>query len=639
MNKGFYLLFNWMFFCFFLIPPKALSQVIQGKVLDAETQFPVEFANISIKGEYIGTISNVAGEFYLKPNRNCSNKTLVVSFIGYETKEYTIDGKYLEIKLTPIATAIDEVIIRPDSTLFTLLKKAYKRIPDNYPDEPTLLQGFYRESVLNSSNDYLYIAEAIINSYKTSYRNSQFGQVEIIKSRKNILPGIDSINNVKFYGGPFVMHSNDIVHERKEIIKPQTFKKYNYTFLGSIPYGPYELYKISFESKEPEENKRLQGFFYLEAKTLSYVYFEYEIVGSWIQTAPEVKYSYAWRKILYQEINKKWTLKSVIGEQHAYNLKTKKNFLMKTEYVTNLVADSSVKPIPFENQMQFGDIFTHTATSYEESFWNDYNIIKQDSSKVNSLIKQLNYESSKDFLEKKFENKLTTTDKLLQITRKINFELGFVFLDYSFPVQNTNLIVNGVSINNESIISSGLTLGYYSILGYKPNNRLSINLKASESFNKNLFFKSYQFGVEYLFCLKKGGKQIFLLPGTGYSLTTSGAKIGEITLSEDITIEQKKIKKGEYTVYSGKKNQAIAFDLKFKTSISKRLSFTLGVDYFMPVRIDDHIIFKEDFGLFKKQAVLPLNNQFEYYENNTLVHTTAYSTQNFTIYSGIRFEF
>jgi hypothetical protein len=415
MIKNSYLPLFFIILSFIISPQELKSQIIRGKVIDAETNLPIEFANISIKGEYIGTISNSVGEFYLNTKGEHSNKKIVLSFIGYETKEYPIDGKFLEVKLAPVAIAIGEVIIRPDSTIFTLLERAYKRIPDNYPKVPTLLQGFYRESVLNSSNDYLYIAEAIINSYKTSYKYNQSGQVEIVKSRKNVLPGIDSINNVKFYGGPFVAHSTDLVHKRNEIIKPQTFKKYTYNFLGTIPYGSTELYKISFESKETGGNKKLRGFFYIEAKSFAYVYFEFEITGNWIQVSPEVQYSYASRKILYQEINNKWTLKSIIGLQHAYNLNTKKNFLMKTEYVTNSVADSSVKPIPFDNQVQFGDIFTHLAPNYEESYWNDYNIIKKDSSEVNSLVNQLNFESSKDFLESKFEYKLTPMDKFLII--------------------------------------------------------------------------------------------------------------------------------------------------------------------------------------------------------------------------------
>jgi hypothetical protein len=212
-------------------------------------------------------------------------------------------------------------------------------------------------------------------------------------------------------------------------------------------------------------------------------------------------------------------------------------------------------------------------------------------------------------------------------------------MNHSFPVEQANLIVNGVSINKETNISTGLNLGSYMVLGYKPTNRLSLNLKSAASFTKDLFYKSYQFGTEYLICLKKGGKQFFMLPGLGYSLTTSGVKIGQMALTENMTIEREKLKKGEHTVYSGNKNQAIAFNLKFKTAIGKRVSFAIGLDYLMPVKMDDFIIFKEDFGLLKKQTNVALNNQLEYYENNTIVKQTSFSTQNFTVYTGIRFEF
>ena len=200
-------------------------------------------------------------------------------------------------------------------------------------------------------------------------------------------------------------------------------------------------------------------------------------------------------------------------------------------------------------------------------------------------------------------------------------------------------LVKCVSIKNEANTSTDLGLGYYVVLGYKPTNRLSLNLKSSNSFKKDFFFKSYQLGFEYIICLKKGGRQFFMLPGIGYSLTTSGTKIGRITLSENMTIDHKKLSKGEHMVYSGNKNQAIAFNLKFKTAIGKRLSLAIGVDYLMPLKVDDHIIFKEDFGLIKRQVSIALNNQLEYYENNTIVKETSYSLHNFSINTGIRFEF
>jgi len=47
----------------------------------------------------------------------------------------------------------------------------------------------------------LEFSEAILNGYKTSYSVKTMGQISIEKSRKNISPGRDAINFVRFYGG------------------------------------------------------------------------------------------------------------------------------------------------------------------------------------------------------------------------------------------------------------------------------------------------------------------------------------------------------------------------------------------------------------------------------------------------------
>ena len=40
----------------------------------------------------------------------------------------------------------------PDSALLTLLRKAYLKIPENYPKQPTRYKGFYQESTVSVRN-------------------------------------------------------------------------------------------------------------------------------------------------------------------------------------------------------------------------------------------------------------------------------------------------------------------------------------------------------------------------------------------------------------------------------------------------------------------------------------------------------
>ncbi len=54
----------------------------------------------------------------------------------------------------------------PDSTLLTLLRKAYSKIPDNYPDQPTRYKGFFQESTSNEKDSLIELIEAELSVYK-----------------------------------------------------------------------------------------------------------------------------------------------------------------------------------------------------------------------------------------------------------------------------------------------------------------------------------------------------------------------------------------------------------------------------------------------------------------------------------------
>ncbi len=189
------------------------SQSITGYVKDAKTKEPISFANISIKGTGLGTISNSNGYFRLVIPKNYQNKKIAISFIGYKNEDRFIETitRPITIMLKQTAVNISEIKVIPDSNMFTFLKKAYKKIPINYPNKPTLYEGFYRETAQDTLGNYLYFGEAILQVYKTSYKNRQMGQIKIIESRKKKFPNSDTITNVKIYGGAFSPHNMDLV--------------------------------------------------------------------------------------------------------------------------------------------------------------------------------------------------------------------------------------------------------------------------------------------------------------------------------------------------------------------------------------------------------------------------------------------
>jgi hypothetical protein len=110
---------------------------VSGIVLD-EFDSPVAFANIIFKGSTEGTITNDNGRFYLESEANYN--TIVVSFIGYESKEISLASKVnyeLKIVLKESTEQLDEVVIytgkqsKKNNPAIDILKKIWAKKREN----------------------------------------------------------------------------------------------------------------------------------------------------------------------------------------------------------------------------------------------------------------------------------------------------------------------------------------------------------------------------------------------------------------------------------------------------------------------------------------------------------------------------
>src|SRR5690606_17704972 len=105
---------------------------VSGIVVD-EGGLPVPFANVLFKDSSEGTITNDDGRFYLESVNNFS--TLVVSFVGYTTKEITLDKKVnynMKVELQE-GEQLKEVVVyvgkqpKKNNPAIELLKKVLER--------------------------------------------------------------------------------------------------------------------------------------------------------------------------------------------------------------------------------------------------------------------------------------------------------------------------------------------------------------------------------------------------------------------------------------------------------------------------------------------------------------------------------
>lgn len=104
-----------LFISLFTAAAAFAQNVVTGKLLDAQTKEPLIGATVTIKGTTNGTSASLDGSFKITAP---SGSTLVISYIGYVTKEVTANTSKLgEILIDPVSASIQEVVVNASSTL------------------------------------------------------------------------------------------------------------------------------------------------------------------------------------------------------------------------------------------------------------------------------------------------------------------------------------------------------------------------------------------------------------------------------------------------------------------------------------------------------------------------------------------
>lgn len=611
------------------------AQNLEGYVYDKQSLKHLPFVNVCIKGSTIGTITNSNGYFSLNIPQGHNNSTLSFSYIGYKATELSINSipKVLTIQLEKTTINIQEVIINSDSTMFTLLKNAYKKIPENYGTTPSILTGFYRESVKEKDSLFIYIVESVIESYKTSYNNKEKGQVKVLKSRKNIAPNINEKNNVKFYGGLFVVHDKDIVHNRNQAINPKNFKQYYYEYNGIKPYGDKKVYSFSYSKAD----SNIYGVFFIDRESLAYVYYDYNKGPEEKSSNLNIKRNSSHYKIQYTFANGKWFLKSFISLSEITNKTCNTNLVLMSDYVTTRVDYSNIESPKYSEQIEYTTIFSDIATTYTKSYWKDYDILKLDTLSSSNLDLQINYDDANNILKKKYKQSKTGKDILISILLNTYFDFSIGYHESSYPASNMSISSEVITLTNNTI-SNDINVVYNSTIGYKLTKNISVEYKEQKGINKNIANKSFNIGISYIVPLKRGGKQFFVIPNLAYLNSYGGYKVGFTNISNSITVDGNAFK-NSVNVYAGKKYEGVTIGMVLKTNITNMLHLIVGTNYHHYITTRDMFQIEDKSGLYKKKAYIPFNNDIEYYEDGEKSYSSSFQLQNWSLNAGIRFEF
>lgn len=250
---------------FFLVFSSAAfgQQIVEGKIVDAETGKPISFASITIIGTSKGTSANLNGEFTLVTSESASLK---ITCVGYESVEINgAIGNQL-IKLKPIATLLNAVVVFNKPVNPTkIVKKAFANIRSNYVQQPFIQKFFYRHYCKDDSV-YGRLIEAFVDVRKndgyhaTRKSAGEQEEVRVTQHRRSLdktafAQGHEPISvgnilqtDIVAYQAP---EKSDHLSFYSDVSNIKTdFNSYTFSFEGITTYDGQEVYEINYRYKE-----------------------------------------------------------------------------------------------------------------------------------------------------------------------------------------------------------------------------------------------------------------------------------------------------------------------------------------------------------------------------------------------------
>ena len=194
--------------------------MVTGTVKDAKTSEALGYAHVGIPQQGIGTTTGSDGFFQLKVPLVYQHATLSISYIGYKTftAPFSSFQNPVEIKLQPSPARLQEVIVMDEKRVEDIIRRAVREIPENYTTRPVSMLGFYREARTDDKQNYIYLAEGVLDVYKNSYKKDKEGQTGLVQGRKIILQDEEVARHSGFTAGHLAAHRFDFVKYREDFI-------------------------------------------------------------------------------------------------------------------------------------------------------------------------------------------------------------------------------------------------------------------------------------------------------------------------------------------------------------------------------------------------------------------------------------
>ena len=384
---------------------------LSGIILSLNTNEPLEAASLIIKDTNISSISNTEGAFILKVPETEMSNSIIISYLGYISKEIkisTLSEKRTKILLEAKITYLSDVNLLSFKDPEELVRAIFDKREQNNPTEPAYMTAFYRETI-KRRNRNVSLTEAVVNLHKQSYSSAKRDIVVVNKARKSTdYRRLDTIG-FKLQGGPFSTLFLDIMKYPEYIFTAASIGKYNFYFEPPTAINGKPVYVVRFKQREGIREPMYKGVLYIDAASLALTNADYslnvenkkEAADLFVERKPRdvrvlpMKAKY---HMDYREKDGKWHYS--YGSVALTFKVTRKGKLFNSVYslgaemaVTNSEGVSRDIKGKYRNRLKPSVIMSDAISGFsDKDFWGAYNVIEPDKSiesAINKIKKEL----------------------------------------------------------------------------------------------------------------------------------------------------------------------------------------------------------------------------------------------------------
>jgi hypothetical protein len=486
----------------------AQQVTVTGKVTDKLSRTGLQ--GVTVKAEDKQTVTGKNGEFKLLADAEKIKKSgLTFSSVGYLRKKvlYAENGIYL-VQLEASAADLSEVTITAGAE--TIIEKAIRKIPVNYPASAFMMNGILRTHHVNkdSLKTYEYFQnDAVLKIYHPSYAKKNDGaQVAVVQNRYKLFKAEKQRSIAVFWLDAYQIPGKDFVFVRADFVVRSKMKNFEYTLNGETVKDGRKVFIVDFNSKK----NGTAGTLYIDKVTYAFTAAKYERqLGSLMQNSRVNK-----REMSFKQIGNKWYLdRFSVSSQY-----TGKGYNYMADYQTVSVDTVNVATIPAKDQIKPYTDDVDIRQPGSDSTWKTYQPIF-DQAQKDSIITYVappeGFIDQSQIAEKTKPGLLKSVLGYL-IKDNMRYKLRFSRLPLDFAANQPAL---GKNISSSSVYAVGTSFQFrlYKGLFIEYHNADNYGLGGIRN-------KITEYNLTYNFEMNKHHQLITISPVLGYAKLTSDVK-------------------------------------------------------------------------------------------------------------------